>query len=70
MDISFLKAMAQDEGVSKISAIEERLGLSHGYTQTYRRRLLDAGVIVSARRGELSFVLPQMREYLRRVEGE
>ncbi len=35
------------------------------YAGVYRRRLLDAGVIVEAARGLLDFAVPHLREYLR-----
>lgn len=67
-DITFLQAMAVDGGASRVADLQERLGVSQGCVQSYRRRLLDAGVVVSPRRGELDFILPQLRDYLRRVE--
>jgi hypothetical protein len=64
-DEEFLRAMARDSEVSKISEIKKRLRASDGVVHTYRKRLLDAGVIVSEKRGELSFTLPYFAEYLR-----
>ena len=68
-DISFLKAMAADDGPTHVADLQARLGVSQGHVQSYRRRLLDAGVIVAPRRGELDFVIPQLREHLRGEEG-
>ena len=65
MDLKFLYAMAEDNTVSKVGDVESRMGTSHGTFQTYRRRLLDAGIITSPRRGELKFVMPQLGDYLR-----
>lgn len=67
-DIAFLQAMAIDEGATRVADLQERLGVSQGCVQSYRRRLLDAGVVVTPRRGELTFILPQLRDYLRRAE--
>ena len=65
-DRAFLQAMAQDDGFTQTSSIEKRLGLSHGTVQTYRKRLIEAGVIAAPRRGEVTFVLPALADYLRR----
>ena len=65
LDIAFLKAMAQDDGPTSTASLEGRLGLGHGTVQIYRCRLLDAGAVTSQRRGELTFVLPQLADYLR-----
>ena len=67
-DVEFLKAIAQDDGVSKIADVEARLGVSHGTAQTYRKRLLDAGIIYSLRRGEIALLMPQLAVYLRKLE--
>ena len=67
LDIKFLKAMAVDSGPSKMAELEARLSMSHSTAQTYRRRLLDAGVVVSHRRGELEFIVGKLGDYLRRV---
>jgi len=63
-DIEFLRAMAMDDGVSRVSDIKSRLKVSEGMVQAYRKRLLDAGVIATERRGELTFTLPYFEEYL------
>ena len=68
LDLVFLRAMAQDVGISNVADIEARTGLSHGTVQTYRRRLLDAGVVYSPRRGTLTMVMPQLADYIRRQE--
>jgi hypothetical protein len=64
-DMNFLYAMAEDEGVSKIADVQKRLGKPNSQVQTYRLRLIAAGVIASPRRGELEFCLPYLKEYLR-----
>lgn len=68
LDITILKAMAQSKGTIKTSDLESLLNLSHGTVQTYRKRLIDAGIIISPRRGELAFVMPQLADYLRMLE--
>jgi hypothetical protein len=62
-DIDFLEAMAQDEGVSQISNITQRLGVSYAMTQQYRARLIASGVIAPAGRGKVEYTIPYMREY-------
>lgn len=64
-DVDFLRAMAHDDGPTKVADLEKRLDVSQGHVQSYRKRLLEAGVIVSPRRGELEFVVPRLAHYLR-----
>jgi len=64
-DIDFLKAMLQDRQGSAVSDIQERMKVSQGYVQTYRKRLIDAGIIASARRGKLEIIVPYLRDYLK-----
>ena len=65
-DIAFLEAMSSDkQGISSTGDIAERMSVSAGYVQQYRRRLLDAGVIASPKRGQLEFTVPYLGEYLR-----
>ena len=68
-DVLFLRAMATDDGPTRVADLQARLGVSQGHVQSYRRRLLDAGVVVTPRRGVIYFVIPQLRGYLRVDEG-
>ena len=63
-DMDFLMAMTQDHGNSRISDIAARLKISDPNAQQYKRRLLDAGVIETVRRGIFRFAVPYLREYL------
>lgn len=63
-DIEFLAAMSVDEQASKIADIIVRLKWSSSNVQTYKRRLIHAGVIEQRRRGEVQFAIPYLREYL------
>jgi hypothetical protein len=65
VDKSFLLAMAQDDGASRISDVIERLRITNNYASVYRRRLIDAELIEPAGRGRVDFALPYLREYLR-----
>ena len=68
-DVDFLRAMSLDAGKpTRVGDLEERLGVSQGHVQSYRKRLIDAGLITSPRRGELSFVIPQLSAYLQRTD--
>jgi len=64
-DKDFLTAMSEDKEVSNITDIQGRMGVSKGYAQTYRRRLLEAGIISSPGLGKLEFAVPYLGEYLR-----
>ena len=68
LDRDFLKAMAESEGTITTADMMERMHFKNGSVQTYRKRLMDAGIITSPRRGELVFVFPQLADYLRRRE--
>ena len=57
--------MAQDEHASKVADIIARLKWTSSLAQTYKRRLIHAGVIEQPRRGEVRFAVPYLREYLR-----
>ena len=63
-DLDFLQAMLQDTKASKTANIASRIGMSTGNVSTYKKRLLEQGVIEEARRGEVKFALPYLREYL------
>lgn len=69
-DGDFLAAMAQDEGPSKTSEVARRMGVTVDYAQKYRKRLIDAGVITTAQRGEVVFDVPFMADYLRRIADD
>ena len=48
--------------------IASRMGVTQDYAQKYRRRLIDSGVITSPRRGEVSFAIPFLADFLRKEE--
>jgi len=64
-DKRFLKAMAIDKEESRVSDIRDRLQVGKSHAQTYRRRLLEAGLIHSSSRGMLAFSIPYLGQYLR-----
>jgi hypothetical protein len=65
VDTSFLLAMAQDDGPSRMADIQRRLQVDVNYASQYRLRLIAAELIYSTRRGYVDFALPYLREYLR-----
>jgi hypothetical protein len=65
VDRSFLVAMAHDDGPSVMGDIANRLDVDANYASQYRLRLLHAEVIEPAGRGQVDFVLPAMRDYLK-----
>ena len=67
-DRLFLKAMAECQDPVTIDELKDKLGDKSASIQTYRKRLIEAGVIESPRRGELVFAIPYIREYLLKVE--
>ena len=69
-DISFLKAMAIDNGTSNVSDIAQRLGKENSFIQPYRARLISAGIIESPKKGKLVFAVPYLAEYLRNYDDE
>lgn len=61
----YLAAMAQCEGVDIANGdIAKKMGLSASKVGSYRKRLIDAGLIEPARYGRVSFAIPYMRDYL------
>jgi hypothetical protein len=61
----FLRAMAVDDGPSRMADIRDRLGVDDNYASQYRLRLIAAELIAPVRRGYVDFTLPYLREYLR-----
>ena len=64
-DRIFLQAMAGLGERVSITDLQKALGEKGPAVQPYRKRLLDAGVIEAPRRGELTFAVPYLAEYLR-----
>jgi hypothetical protein len=65
VDKTFLLAMAKDDGPSKMSDVQQRLGVNESYASQYRLRLIAAELIEPTGRGYVDFALPYLREYLR-----
>ena len=67
-DYEFLLAMAKDPGASRISRIAERMGVSQSYAQTYKKRMLEAGLIEQDSRGGVRFAVPMLKDYLALIQ--
>jgi len=65
VDRTFLLAMAQDDGPSKMIDVARRLNVDGNYASQYRLRLLATELIESVGHGMVDFALPYVRVYLR-----
>ena len=63
-DLLFLQAMLPDDERSDTKRIAERLGKPNNHVSTYKKRLMDAGVVEPASRSSVGFALPGLRDYL------
>lgn len=63
-DRLFLRTMARCGETITTAKLHSKLGKKGQALQTYRKRLLDAGVIAAPRRGELVFTVPYFAEFL------
>jgi hypothetical protein len=69
-DIRFLLAMAADgDDVSQMSNIASRMGVTADYVSQYRLRMIEQGLIVPIRRGEVAYAIPMLREYIEKMYG-
>ncbi len=64
-DRALLVAMATDHGPSKTSAIASRLTIGQDSFDEWHTHLVEGGVIHQIQHGEVDFVQPLLREYLR-----
>lgn len=64
-DVAFLKAMAQEDKPVTRKQLMDRLKRSSSYISTYKKRLLEAGVIEEPERGVFTFALPGFAAWLR-----
>lgn len=63
--LTYLQAMAVDEGPSATGEIAKRLGVSAQHANVYRTRLIDEGIIEKAGWGKVRFTIPYLEDYLR-----
>ncbi|MFE7507601.1 ATP-binding protein [Promicromonospora sp. NPDC057488] len=66
LDRTFLVAMSVDDGPSRMADVRRRMGeVSPQHANTYRRRLMAAGMIQQVSHGKVAFALPYLRDFLR-----
>ena len=63
-DRAFLLAMLPDDGPTSRAVLMERLGKPSGHVSTYKKRLVQSGVIAETIEGDFVFALPGFRDYL------
>ena len=68
-DLLFLRAMLLDPEESRLTDIASRLGEASNYTSTYKRRLIEQGVIGERGPSYVAFELPGFRAYLQEKVG-
>lgn len=62
---AYLEAMAQcGRGPVSTGAVAQHMGVEASAVSSYRKRLIDAALIISPRYGQVDFAIPYMREYL------
>lgn len=64
MDIEFLRVMLEDDQASSSEDIALRLEKTPSYVTTYRKRLLEQGILEMQGRSKVRIALPGVREYL------
>ena len=64
-DIAFLRTMASFETPVATADIQKKMGVSQGYIQQYRLRLLETELIYSPSYGKLDFSIPYLKEFLK-----
>ena len=67
-DRIFLNAMLENEGPSTREQLMERLKKGTSHISTYKKRLMESGVIDEPMPNEFNFALPGFREYLKDKE--
>ena len=68
-DVRFLREMSSMDEPALVADIAKGMGVSREYAQQYRRRLLDAGLIETVKRGEVRFAVPYLADYLRNTDA-
>ncbi|WP_454858742.1 hypothetical protein [Promicromonospora soli] len=65
LDRTFL-AMSVDDGPAQMADVRRRMGdVTPQHANTYRRRLMAAGMIRQVSHGKVAFALPYLRDLLR-----
>lgn len=69
-DRAFLRAMLEDDIITRQSVLPERLGRATGHISRYKKRMLKQGIIRERTKGQLEFCLPGFREFFATREAE
>ena len=64
-DLAFLRAMLEDQDVSLVADIAQRMGVASNYASQYRARPVEQGIIGTRGRGKVAFDVPHFKEFLR-----
>ncbi|KQB86914.1 ATP-binding protein [Corynebacterium lowii] len=64
-ELEYLHIMAQNPGPTPTGSVAERMGIPTNQQSTYRRRLIERGIITPAGYGYVDFAIPYLGEYLR-----
>jgi Mn-dependent DtxR family transcriptional regulator len=60
--------MLKDSEESSVSEIAERMNKKPGDVSTYKKRLMQAGVIEETGKSKVTFAIPMFREFLEEQE--
>lgn len=63
-DLAFLRAMLEDQDVSLVADIAQRMGVASNYASQYRARMVEQGIIGTRGRGKVAFDMPHFKEFL------
>ena len=64
VDRAYLLAVARQSPPAATAVVTAALGVSKGYAQTYRARLIARGLLEAVGRGKVEFTTPGMRQYI------
>lgn len=63
-DLAFLRAMLEDQDVSLVADIAQRMEVASNYASQYRARLVEQGIIGTRGRGKIAFDMLHFKEFL------
>ena len=63
-DLAFLRAMLEDQDVSLVADIAQRMGVASNYASQYRARLVEQGITGTRGRGKIAFDMLHFKEFL------